>query len=154
MTYEFDTTYIQIIISYVKNRCIAQARFQLSFCFLCTHVLFECTLNHCIHNVSTGISLAHMYNAMYSELLCTRVSTKIILSINPALNLCGEQSIQRAHPAMLLTWLIFFNLGYCALGKQTDPPNIILILADDLGFNDVSWHNQRVITPNLDALAR
>ena len=91
---------------------------------------------------------------MYSELLFPRVSTKIRLSIIPALNLCGEQSIKRAHPTMLLTWVILFILGYCALGKQPDPPNIILILADDLGFNDVSWHNQRVITPNLDALAR
>ncbi len=38
------------------------------------------------------------------------------------------------------------------------PPNIILIVADDLGFNDVSWYNGgaadgSVMTPNIDAIA-
>ena len=33
------------------------------------------------------------------------------------------------------------------------PPNIIVILADDLGYNDVSWHNDAVIMPNIAQLA-
>ena len=33
-------------------------------------------------------------------------------------------------------------------------PNIVIIVADDLGFNDVSWHNEMVRTPNLEELAR
>ncbi|XP_072174587.1 arylsulfatase B-like [Diadema setosum] len=41
--------------------------------------------------------------------------------------------------------------------KNTQPPNVILIVADDLGFNDVGYHgkyNRAVIsTPNIDALA-
>ncbi|CAM1305413.1 Uncharacterised protein g4037 [Pycnogonum litorale] len=32
------------------------------------------------------------------------------------------------------------------------PPNIIFIIADDLGWNDVSWHNDDILTPNLQAL--
>ena len=37
------------------------------------------------------------------------------------------------------------------LGKQ---PNILFILADDFGYNDVSWNNQDVFTPNLEKLGR
>lgn len=32
-------------------------------------------------------------------------------------------------------------------------PHIILIVADDLGWNDVGWHNPKMKTPNLDELA-
>ena len=28
-------------------------------------------------------------------------------------------------------------------------PNILVIVADDLGYNDVSWHNPDIISPNL-----
>lgn len=39
------------------------------------------------------------------------------------------------------------------------PPNVILIVADDLGYNDLTWNgggiaNGSVPTPNIDALAR
>ena len=33
-------------------------------------------------------------------------------------------------------------------------PNIIVLIADDLGYNDVSWHNNKVKTPYLESLAR
>jgi arylsulfatase A-like enzyme len=55
------------------------------------------------------------------------------------------------------TW----SKGPAAASRSTAerPPNIILILADDMGFNDVSLHNGgaadgSVQTPNIDALAR
>ena len=32
-------------------------------------------------------------------------------------------------------------------------PHIIVIVADDLGFHDVSWHNDVVLTPHLADLA-
>lgn len=41
-----------------------------------------------------------------------------------------------------------------AVFGQASPPNVLMIIADDLGWNDVSWHNPAVIMPNLDRLAR
>ena len=45
------------------------------------------------------------------------------------------------------------------INENSDRPNIILILADDLGFNDVSYYNGgaadgSLLTPNIDSLAR
>lgn len=32
-------------------------------------------------------------------------------------------------------------------------PNVVFIMADDYGWNDVSWHNRHMPTPNIEALA-
>ena len=34
--------------------------------------------------------------------------------------------------------------------KNDEKPNIIFILADDLGWNEVSWHNKRIKTPFME----
>ena len=47
--------------------------------------------------------------------------------------------------------VLFFNLGL--LLARSLPSNILIIVADDLGWNDVSWHNDVVQTPNLEELA-
>lgn len=46
---------------------------------------------------------------------------------------------------ILLT--VFLDLGVCLR------PNIVIIIADDLGWNDVGFHSGDAETPNIDALA-
>ena len=38
--------------------------------------------------------------------------------------------------------------------KRPSKPNVIVILADDLGFNDMPWNNPDIIAPNLHKLAK
>ena len=41
---------------------------------------------------------------------------------------------------MFLLPIILLSL-LSSISSSSIPPNIILMLADDLGFNDVPWHN-------------
>ena len=45
-------------------------------------------------------------------------------------------------------YLVTFTLG---LEKQ---PNFLVIEVDDFGYNDVSWNNPAMITPELERLAK
>jgi len=52
-----------------------------------------------------------------------------------------------------MMFYMIFSLYLFISCIHTQPPNIIVMLADDLGYNDVSWHNPAVLTPNLAKLA-
>lgn len=46
------------------------------------------------------------------------------------------------------------TLGAAAAPKPPGRPNVVIILADDLGFSDLGCYGGEIMTPNLDALAR
>lgn len=72
---------------------------------------------------------------------------KMILSMSDAqLTLLHNVAI-----AILSLWSI---VSHCAIAA--DRPNVILILADDLGYGDVGCYNResRIPTPNIDRLVR
>ena len=58
----------------------------------------------------------------------------------------------------VLTFLLTLMVGVCfstsgAAVAQEAKPNIVYLLADDLGYDDVGWRGSDIQTPNLDQLA-
>src|SRR5690606_3982523 len=54
---------------------------------------------------------------------------------------------------VILLWMSCFFQADLVIGQQTNPPNVILILADDMGVGDIASHNGGLNrTPNLDKL--
>ena len=49
--------------------------------------------------------------------------------------------------------ILALALSACSSESTDERPNILLILADDLGYSDLSLFGSEIPTPNLDRLA-
>ena len=54
--------------------------------------------------------------------------------------------------ARFIFFCTVFAFYTCKNGEKL--PNVIIILTDDLGWGDVSYHGGHIPTPNIDALAK
>jgi arylsulfatase A-like enzyme len=56
--------------------------------------------------------------------------------------------------ATLLLLIALVGGGFIARAAAPAQPNILVIVADDLGWGDVGWHGSAIRTPHLDRLVR
>ena len=65
-----------------------------------------------------------------------------------------KSRLSQAIPPILSVLLLLVMCTLSLHGQNTAKPNIIFILADDLGYGDLSCYGQKLFqTPNIDKLA-
>jgi len=63
------------------------------------------------------------------------------------------EGIHRTAPVLLLAGLLAGCLAPAAPEPSGDRPNVLIIVADDLGYSDLGVYGSEIETPTLDALA-
>jgi len=67
----------------------------------------------------------------------------------------ASQAIRRHTWLLLIAVAIFVREGVTAASAEAARPNFLIILADDLGYGDMStYHSSDVKTPHIDSIAR
>ena len=63
-----------------------------------------------------------------------------------------ENTVSVSDMVRYLLILIFSAISAGKMGKyeKNKKPNIIFVLADDIGWNEVSWHNKHIKTPFME----
>jgi arylsulfatase len=59
-----------------------------------------------------------------------------------------------SHGLLLLVAFLSVLTAGTVKGQDSSPPNVLLILCDDLGYSDIGCYGSEIETPNLDALAQ
>ena len=58
---------------------------------------------------------------------------------------------------MIILFFLIFQASCLKRSSQNEKqsrPNVLIILADDLGFHDMPWNNDKIHAPVLNELAR
>src|ERR1044072_9473791 len=76
-----------------------------------------------------------------------------MIRISSFIAVLGRAGTPRPTFAFACSFLLHAAISLAAT-DSTPRPNILLIIADDLGWKDVGYHGSEIRTPNIDRLAR
>ena len=75
------------------------------------------------------------------------------LEINPGFTKVASVNLNSVRAARCGLLALLMSFVHLVVAAETRP-NIIVLLADDLGWGDVACYGGKMPTPNLDAMAR